>query len=498
MIKKTDNNVIVSPETNRTNISKHILVSCIIISFFANFLLNCKPPILDGACDPQSEGFLISLFLKASQGDPSYSCFNTSASSGENLFTVKYANDFFTLSQNEVFNEIIPISSKPITKCEITPNLPSGLIFDSLTCAIKGTPISGQITKRYTITAYHEEKETKINLDIKVLYIPKFVYAANYTGGNISIYSINPASGALANTFTRTTGGGPNSLAFSPDNRFLAVANRNSQNISIFSVNSLNGDLTPQFTVSVGLMEAIAVAYHPSGSYLYVCTNLNVQTFSANQLTGAITNTDTVTLTGGTSSIAIDPIGKFLYVPLYNASTIAIFKINESNGSLSPTDPPTVSTGIKPISIDMSGNGKTVYVLNETDETVINYKADENTGILRPGSPSTVATEQFPRSLNADPKGRFIYVANEDSYNISVFHINQTNGSLTAAPPIGLATSPNAITVDTSGKFVYTANYSADTISVFTISQETGALTAGTPVGAGSGPTAIITMGTNP
>ncbi|WP_167884390.1 lactonase family protein [Leptospira ilyithenensis] len=454
--------------------------------------------MLNGACDPESKGFLLSLFLKASQGDPSYACSNISASSSESLFEIKYENDFLALTQNETVNEILPTASKSITRCEITPSLPTGLIFDSITCALGGTPVSGQITKHYTITAYHGTKETKTILGIKVLYIPKFAYAGNYTGGNISVYSINPTSGALTNLFTRTAGGGPNSLSFTPDNRFLAVANRSSQNVNIFSVNQTNGDITLQFTEPVGLNEAIALVYHPSGNYLYVCTSLNVQTFSVNQLTGAITNIGSIVLTGGTSSVAIDPIGKFLYVSLYGAAAVAIFKISEQAGLLSATEPPTISSGIKPRSIDILGNGKTLYVLNETDKTVNNYKIDASTGLLQAGTPLTAATGLFPLSLNADPKGRYVYVANEDSNNISIFKVNQTNGSLTAEPQTTAGLTPTAITVDTSGRFVYTANFSSDNISVFTISQETGGLTTGTPIGAGTGPTAIITMGTNP
>ncbi|BDA77690.1 hypothetical protein LPTSP3_g06200 [Leptospira kobayashii] len=497
MIKKTNYDFITPFGKKRNLTFKKILISVISFLFFANSLLNCKSPVLNGACDPQSEGFLLSLFLKASQNDSSYACSTFLAPSGKSLFEIKYENHFLALNQNETINEILPAASKPITRCEITPSLPVGLIFNTATCAITGTPTSGQTTKPYTVTAYHNLKETKTTLGIRVLYIPKFAYVGNYTGGDINVYSINSTSGALTSLFTRTAGGGPNSLSFTPDNRFLAVANRNSQNVNIFSVNQTSGDITLLFTEPVGLNEAITLVYHPSGNYLYVCTSANVQTFSVNQLTGAITNIGSISLTGGTSSVVIDPFGKYLYVTLYSASSVAIFRINESTGLLTATSPPTVSSGIKPVSIDISGDGKTLYVLNETDETVTNYKTDANTGILQPGSPATSSTGQFPRSLGADPKGRYVYVANEDSYDISVLNVNQTNGSLTTASLTNVGTSPNAITVDTSGKFVYTTNYAANTVSVFTLSQVTGALTTGTPVVAGTGPTVIATMGTN-
>lgn len=466
--------------------------------FFTSILLHCKIPTLNGTCDPKSKGFQLSILVKASQQDPSYACTVLSLPSIDNAFEIKYENHFYALKQNETVNQIQINSTKSISKCEIFPNLPAGLNFDPLTCAVSGSPSSGQITKKYSVTAYHLDKTAKTDLNLKVLYIPKFAYVGNYTANTIGVYSINQASGALTNLFTRPSGGGPNSFSISPDNRFLAVANRNSQDVRVYSINQLTGDINLEFTETVGLMESIGVVYHPSGNYLYARTNLGIRIFSVNQTTGAITTIDSFAVNGGASSIAIDPFGRFLYVPLYNNASVAIFKINVSTGLLTASNPASVSAGVNPRAMDVSGNGNIVYVLNESGQSVTSYELDSVNETLKTTEPATAATGVFPLSIHQDPMGRYVYVANEDSISISLLKINQLNGSLTSQQQIPMAVNPTGITVDTSGKFVYTTNFANNDISVFTMSQTTGALTAGPQVGSGIGPTVITTIGTNP
>jgi 6-phosphogluconolactonase (cycloisomerase 2 family) len=72
------------------------------------------------------------------------------------------------------------------------------------------------------------------------------LYAANVTTANsIAAYAITPSNGTL--TLASTVGAGtfPLSIVVDPLGEFVYAANENSANVSVYSVNAATGALTP-------------------------------------------------------------------------------------------------------------------------------------------------------------------------------------------------------------------------------------------------------------
>jgi 6-phosphogluconolactonase (cycloisomerase 2 family) len=71
----------------------------------------------------------------------------------------------------------------------------------------------------------------------------KFLYTANLNS-NVSVYAINEVKGGLTSIGTITAGSSPSSIAIDPSGKFAYVTNFNSDDVSMFSIDPATGALT--------------------------------------------------------------------------------------------------------------------------------------------------------------------------------------------------------------------------------------------------------------
>ncbi|NKE70793.1 beta-propeller fold lactonase family protein [Candidatus Manganitrophus noduliformans] len=272
--------------------------------------------------------------------------------------------------------------------------------------------------------------------------LPRFAYAANSASNDVTMYTVDPASGLLTKIGSIAAGTAPYSVTVDPKGRFVYAGNFGSNNISMYRIDPNSGRLTAIGTVPTGI---------------------------------------------GPYSGAVDPAGRYLYVANENSSTdVWIYRIDQTSGALSLIG--TVNAGVSPISITVHPSGEFAYVANTISDNISMYTLDGSTGELTllghaPGGSGA-------NSIVIHPSGRFAYAANYNANNVWIYSVDATTGRLTQTGAIAAGTRPFSITVDPSGRFAYVAN-SADTISMYRIDGTTGALTALGTVGGGSGPRSI-------
>ncbi len=77
--------------------------------------------------------------------------------------------------------------------------------------------------------------------------IPKFAYVANRNSANVSAYTINATTGALAPVAGSPFAAGTNpvGVAVDPTGKFAYVGNYSSNNVSAYTINATTGALTP-------------------------------------------------------------------------------------------------------------------------------------------------------------------------------------------------------------------------------------------------------------
>jgi YVTN family beta-propeller protein len=325
----------------------------------------------------------------------------------------------------------------------------------------------------------------------------KFAYVANWScssvSGYVSMYTINPTTGALASI-------GPpvlsqdisaDSVTVDPSGKFAYVTSTGDEyssdgSVAMYTINATTGVLTPIGAISgncPGLCVPLSVAVDPSGKFAYVPNGdgvvpNSVAMYTINATTGVLTSIGKTAVEGFAASVAVDPSGKFAYVVgtasgTGSAGSVSTYTINAATGALTSTG--TIAAGTSPVSMVVDPTGRFAYVANSSSNDVSMYTINVNTGALT--SMGTIATGTEPVSMVVDPAGKFAYVANSSSNDVSMYTINVNTGALTSMGTIATGQSPTSIAVHPSGKFAYVTNSMSNDVSIYSIDGATGALT---------------------
>ncbi len=257
----------------------------------------------------------------------------------------------------------------------------------------------------------------------------------------VTVFNPEPGGGSSNSlTFTITTGAvDPQSIAVDPTGKFAYVMNGGCGGgvgayVSMYTINPTTGALAsigpPVTTYGYGIY-AESVTVDPSGKFVYVTNSGdvydydgeadgNVAMYTIDATTGALTSTGTIN--GNCpglcfpSSVVVDPSGKFAYVANGNtpgsAGSVLMYTINATTGALASIG--TIATGTDPVSVAVDPAGKFAYVTNSNSNDVSMYTINATTGALT--SIGTIATGTDPVSVVVDPAGKFAYVANWTAY----------------------------------------------------------------------------------
>ncbi len=346
------------------------------------------------------------------------------------------------------------------------------------------------------------------------------------TAGTAEVTVFNPGAGggsSNALSFAITTGTvGPQSIAVDPAGNFAYVASQGCNGysggyVSMFTINPTTGALSIGSTAPTNDEDTDFVTVDPSGKFAYAASSGNVWdidfgsvvAYTINPTTGALTPT-TGGITGsgvnGTpeffNSMAVHPSGKFAYAadggpfpPIMGiaggSSSVSMYTINGTSGAL--TSIGMIAAGTGPDSVAVDPAGKFAYVTNLDSNDVSMYTIDATTGVL--SSIGTIPAGSGPDSVAVDPAGEFAYVTNFFSNDVSMFTIDATTGALTFIGSIAAGTDPISLAVDPTGKFAYVANWTAPntdgSVSMYTIDATTGILTPTGTLATGQSPTSI-------
>jgi 6-phosphogluconolactonase len=299
-----------------------------------------------------------------------------------------------------------------------------------------------------------------------------FLYAANDANSEINGYATG-SSGTLSLIAGSPFAVQPSSLviggfAIDPGGRFLYAGSQSGFGVVGFTIDSTTGALTSApggpFSTGIGTPPA-DLSIDPTGSFLYASTPIddipgyNIWGFTIDSATGAlspIAGSPFATVSNGQpQGLKVDPSGKFLYVALSNAGSIAAFTIDGASGALTnvPGSPfATASTQFtQTYEIAVSPSGKFLYAFNFNGNTMAAFTIDSSSGVL-----STVTGSPFPVNPNGeggiivDPSGKFLYltIGFGTPSAFVIFNIDPNSGALTPNPespvagsqvPLGLA-----------------------------------------------------------
>lgn len=235
----------------------------------------------------------------------------------------------------------------------------------------------------------------------------KWLFAANYNGGSVAAYPIN-ADGSLSKASAFFQHAGPpaaagqnramphaHMAAIPPDNRFVLAPDLGLDQVLSYRLDPSHGGMTPNdppFTSLAPLTGPRHIVIRPDAKFAYVLGELasNVTVLAYDASRGSVQVMQTISLlpagyTGNNSGaeIALAPSGNFLYASNRGHDSIAIFKVDAANGTLTTAgDVSTQGKTPRNFTIDPSGN----YLLaaNQDSGTIVEFRIDRQTGGLTP------------------------------------------------------------------------------------------------------------------
>jgi 6-phosphogluconolactonase len=223
----------------------------------------------------------------------------------------------------------------------------------------------------------------------------KNVLCANYTGGNVCVYSLK-SNGELDQQTALVQHQGPrihaHSINLDAANRFAFAADLGLDKVLVYKFDAEKGTLAPNDP--------------PAG----ICPK-----------------------GGGPRHFAFHPSGKFAYACEETSSAVTAFAYDAAKGAL--TELHTISTlptkveGNSTAEVQVHRSGKFVYVSNRGHNSIAIFKVDSATGKL------TIAGHQgqdikVPRNFGIDPSGEWMVVCSQDADRVNVFAIDQSSGAL--------------------------------------------------------------------
>lgn len=128
------------------------------------------------------------------------------------------------------------------------------------------------------------------------------------------------------------------------------------------------------------------------------------------------------------------PVKPFFYANMELSSSVSAFSYDAESGHFQCKETcstlPAAWDGLKAVSeIRITPDGRFLYVANRGHDSIALFSIDQEDGTLTPvGHEPTRG--KFPRNFNIDPSGRYLIAANQNSNSVVVFTIHPATGML--------------------------------------------------------------------
>ena len=138
----------------------------------------------------------------------------------------------------------------------------------------------------------------------------------------------------------------------------------------------------------------------------------------------------------GPRHFAFHPSGRWAYVIDELNSTVTAFRYDADRGMLTSlqslsTLPDNFDGKNTTAEVQVHSSGQFLYGSNRGHNSIAIFRIDEKAGTLTPAGHESTRGET-PRNFGIDPTGTFLLAANQASDNVSVFRINDETGALSA------------------------------------------------------------------
>jgi 6-phosphogluconolactonase len=314
-------------------------------------------------------------------------------------------------------------------------------------------PNSGALTQVNKATSL--PNPSFLTVDPSQRYLIAVSEAGEYNGqpgGAVSSYAINPTTGALKLINSQPTHGeSPCYVSLDPAGKWVLVANYSSGSVTVLP---LGED---------GRLGAPSDVVQHSGSSVNPWRQESPHAHSILRAPGS----ETLTLA---ADLGID--------------RVMLYDLDPKTGKLVPHSIPwlSVKPGAGPRHMVFHPNQRFLYVVNELDSSVTSFAYDAGAGAFQELQTLSLLPEDFKGTNNSadihiTPSGKFLYASNRGHDSLAMFSIDDASGKLT---PMGHVSTqgktPRNFAIDPYGKFLLVANQDSGNIITLRIDPLTGKL----------------------
>ncbi len=237
----------------------------------------------------------------------------------------------------------------------------------------------------------------------------RFLLAASYPGHKLTVSRIEPPGTVQAPHQVVTDHPNAHSILADAGNRHVLALTLGNDRVNQFKFDAATGMLAPTTPPAVRLKEKAGprhFAFHPNGKLVYVLGELDasVYVFDYDAATGQLKEKGVVSaLPPGFSGkpwaadLHITPDGRYLYGSERTSSTLASFRVDPANGTLTPV--------------------------------------------------GSVPTEKQPRGFAIDPLGQYLLAVGQVSHGMSSYRIDGASGKLTKLKEYPMGQNPNWVEI---------------------------------------------------
>jgi len=237
----------------------------------------------------------------------------------------------------------------------------------------------------------------------------RFLLGASYPGNKVTVNPIGPPGTVQPPQQVLTDHPKAHSIRIDAANRHVLVPTLGNDRVNQFTFDAATGRLTPNTPPAVEVRANAGprhFVFHPGGGRVYVLGELDAQVYGFDYDAGRGTLTPTQTVSAlppdfrgkpAAADLHITPDGRFLYASVRATSTLAGFRVDPDNGTL----------------------------------TAI----------------GSVPTERQPRGFNIDSSGRYLLAVGQLSHGLSSYAIDQASGALTKLKEYAMGRNPNWVEI---------------------------------------------------
>ncbi len=233
----------------------------------------------------------------------------------------------------------------------------------------------------------------------------RFVLVANYVGGNVAVFPVQPKGGlGAASDLKQHEGSGPDAkrqegphahnVVLDADNRHAFVSDLGLDKIMVYRFDGKQGRLTPGKPSWVSTQPGAGprhLTFHPNGRFAFGITELSstITSFAYDKKLGALKELQTVSalpqgFTGESycADIHVSPDGRFLYGSNRGHDSLVVHAI-DSSGRLTYVEH-VLTRGRWPRSFAIDPTGRYLLVANQHTNNIFSFQRDLQTGKLTP------------------------------------------------------------------------------------------------------------------